>query len=278
MRKATSLPFEMQFVGRLWNPQSRTGNYDTNRKPITTIVLHTIVGTVKGTTSHFKNLDVKSSAHYGIDSLGKITLWITEDATAYHSGRYEVNQESIGIEHEDNGKPNDPRTDALYVSSSALVADICKNYNIPCDRDHIKMHREVSASPTACPGTLNIDRIISGAYALLNPNQTLHNYQMPEQVFIDLVTKGTNLDNLLTALEFPPELGTRPDSYKEVLAYIQSFIVQEVARQKPVNDPQTMPSSTQVADGLTEQLNPKDKNVLLQLLSKLVGVLKKDII
>ena len=40
---------------------------------------------------------------------------------------------------------------------------------MPCDRTHIRLHKEVSLSPTACPDTLEVDEIVSRAQAILAP-------------------------------------------------------------------------------------------------------------
>jgi hypothetical protein len=48
-----------------------------------------------------------------------------------------------------------------------LVADICRRYNIPLDREHIRLHNEYRA--TQCPGSLDVDRIIELAKALSIP-------------------------------------------------------------------------------------------------------------
>src|SRR5258708_22910794 len=158
-RKATSLPYTEYPVA--------FGNFDTNRNPIDMIVLHTEVGFRQGTEVHFNDPQSHVSAHYGINQDGTIDHFLEEYNTAYHAGDYSTNLRSIGIEHEDFDKPNDPRTDALYETSSKLVADICKFYGIPCDRSHIKKHNEIIN--TSCPDSLDIDRIVSSANLILNP-------------------------------------------------------------------------------------------------------------
>ena len=160
-RSATTLPYTEFPVA--------FGNFDTNRNPIDMIVLHTEVGFKTGTEATFDNLQSHISAHYGVNQDGTIDHFLEEYNTAYHAGDYSVNLRSIGIEHEDLNKPNDPRPDALYETSSKLVADICKFYNISCDRDHIKKHNEVLSS-TQCPDSLDVDRIVFGASQILNPS------------------------------------------------------------------------------------------------------------
>lgn len=157
-RKVTTLPVTEKTVCQT--------NADQNRTPIDRIIIHTEVGTNTSADHRFNDCNSKVSAHYGVDLDGSIWHWVDEDWVAYHAGNYEMNQRSIGIEHADNGLYNDPRPDSLYASSIALVAEICKFYSIPCDREHILKHSEVVA--TGCPDALDIDRIVKEAALLLN--------------------------------------------------------------------------------------------------------------
>jgi hypothetical protein len=160
MRTVTTLPVTERTVG--------AGHWDTNRQAITTIVIHTMVGTVASADATFNSTDPntpKVSAHYGVGYDGTIYHWVDETYTAYHAGDYPTNLCSIGIEHEDMGNFDAPRPDALYAASGRLVKDICTYYNIPVDRNHIKKHLEVDTLPggTPCPHTLDVDRIIQEA-------------------------------------------------------------------------------------------------------------------
>lgn len=160
-RKTTSLPVTEKTVCET--------NADQNRTPIDRVIIHTMVGTQASADHRFNDCNSKVSAHYGVGLDGSIWHWVDEDWVAYHAEDYAMNQRSIGIEHEDNGLYNDPRPDSLYVTSSKLVADICKFYSIPCDRTHILKHSEVSDNPTGCPDALDIDRIVHEALQILNP-------------------------------------------------------------------------------------------------------------
>jgi hypothetical protein len=126
-----------------------------------------MVGTVAGANQRFQNAAQQASAHYGVGLNGLVVQWVRETDTAWHAGVWEVNLDSIGIEHEDNGNYNAPRTDALYAASAALVADICKRYGIPITHTRIGAsgelgHRECGYA-TACPDALDLDRIIRQA-------------------------------------------------------------------------------------------------------------------
>lgn len=160
-RIATSLPYTELPVA--------TGNFDSNRKPIDRIIIHTMVGTWQAAAARFNNPASQVSAHYGVKYDGELIHWLEEYYTGYHAGDYAINQRSIGIEHEDMGKYNDPRPDVLYTTSAKLVRDICLFYNIPIDRQHILKHSEVHA--TQCPDALDIDRIVK--MAAQNPAPTI---------------------------------------------------------------------------------------------------------
>src|SRR4030081_3246377 len=88
-------------------------NYSAGRPGgISWIVLHTMVGTVASANARFQNPNQQASAHYGIGLDGSLFQWVDESDTAWHAGDFVVNQASIGIEHEDGGNYNSPRTDA----------------------------------------------------------------------------------------------------------------------------------------------------------------------
>jgi hypothetical protein len=154
-REETTLP-NIEFT-------TATGNYDESRLPIDTIVIHSTVGTVQSAINRFGTKGTKVSAHYIIGNDGKLYQGLEEYYTAYHSGNYNVNQRSIGIEHE--WYKGITPSDALYETSAKLVADICKFYKIPCDRKHIKKHSEIV--PTACPNEIDVERIVNQARQIL---------------------------------------------------------------------------------------------------------------
>jgi hypothetical protein len=123
-------------------------------------------GTVASTDARFHDPTSKTSAHYGVELNGSVVQWVRETDTAYHSDSRNVNLSSIGIEHEDGGDTEAPRTDALYAASAALVSDICQRYGIPIDRRWVIKHSEVPDATTACPDALDVDRIVRTANAM----------------------------------------------------------------------------------------------------------------
>lgn len=138
------------------------------------IILHTMVGWIGAADAHFHNPTANVSAHFGVRVDGTLWQWVQVWDTAYHAGDWQVNLSSIGIEHEDGGDFDGPRPDELYTRSAALVAQFCREYNIPCVKGAggpgIYDHRQVH--PTACPDALDTDRIIHEAAALLAPPVT----------------------------------------------------------------------------------------------------------
>jgi N-acetyl-anhydromuramyl-L-alanine amidase AmpD len=130
-------------------------NYDKNRTKIDTIFIHWIVGTLSSADAQFQKTG-GTSAHYGIED-DKIHQYVKEEHVAYHAGVYSWNQRSIGIEH--SADPNRPASELTYQTSGRLIAEIASRHGIPLDREHIKGHKEVRA--TQCPGTMDIDRLIS---------------------------------------------------------------------------------------------------------------------
>ncbi len=135
-------------------------NYTSGRngQKVKHIVIHHMDGTLTATDDVFQDTTRNTSAHYGIGQ-SEIHQYVKEGDTAYHAGNWNENLQSIGIEHEDFASDN--FTDAVYASSAALIKDICTRYGLPISRETIHPHNEFFA--TACPGTLDIDRLINEA-------------------------------------------------------------------------------------------------------------------
>jgi N-acetylmuramoyl-L-alanine amidase len=130
------------------------------------IVIHIMQGSLAGTDSWFGNRQARVSAHYGVGRSGEVHQYVEEKDTAWHAGVVTTpswslikktvsglfinpNYYTVGIEHE--GTIDTDWTDAMYESTSTLIAEISKKWNIPIDRDHIIGHHEIY-SVKACPG------------------------------------------------------------------------------------------------------------------------------
>ena len=130
-------------------------NYTNGRTggSIQYIVIHTMQGSYGGSISWFQNPSAGATAHYMVRSSdGDITQMVDESDTAWHAGNWNINQRSIGIEHE--GFVADPArwyTEAMYASSARLVRTLCDRYHIPIDRAHIIGHYQVPTSGSGAP-------------------------------------------------------------------------------------------------------------------------------
>ncbi len=133
-------------------------NYSAGRagKPISYIVVHHMAGNLAGADAVFQDKQRNTSAHYGVGRNGEIHQYVSEKDTAYHAGNFDINQRSIGIEHEDLNADN--YTDIEYQTSAELIRKICTQYDLPINGNIIRPHRAFTA--TACPGTLDIGRLI----------------------------------------------------------------------------------------------------------------------
>ena len=265
MRTVTTLPVTEKTVAQQYDDTTKLGNWDASRSPIDRVIIHTMDGFAEGADERFNDATTNVSAHYGIRETGEIWHWVDEDKTAYHAGDYAMNQRSIGIEHEDNAQPNGVRPDALYNASGKLVADICKFYNIPVDRAHILKHSEVSDNPTACPDSLDIDRIVSLAQnGGIDPNVQCPidrdaNWNMPQKAIQLLsITVPTN-----PTLEDKQKIGEQmAEAIQELIDYKNNH--RDVAPAEPVVQPVEnvstptveVPSLPKETNTLPDQPNP----------------------
>lgn len=140
------------------------GNYASGRKQrISRITFHHIVGDAPGALGRFLTPGVEVSAHYVIGSNGTIYQCVDDNNTAYCDGSSDSNARSISIEHA-GGSETVPYTGPMYAASAELVRYLIGKYGI----SDFQRHRDVidkSAYPggTACPGTLDVERILKAA-------------------------------------------------------------------------------------------------------------------
>jgi N-acetyl-anhydromuramyl-L-alanine amidase AmpD len=255
MRESTPLSHTFVNVARIWD--GKKGNSDHSRKPIDLIVIHTMEGFTDGSTAWFQNPATNASAHYGVSENGDLIQWIPETMTAFHAGNYSINQRSIGIEHEDKKLFNDPRPDALYETSARLVAELCKTYGIPMDRQHIIKHNEVPDPNHAgfkiaksCPGSLDIDRIVQRAIEIntapSTPQEAMQTYQMTPSVFTLIITKSTNWDDFCSSMGIDSQLAKNAGMGKQLA---EQYKAKLQAQNTPVVPP-NIPVYVQATPGL----------------------------
>jgi hypothetical protein len=156
------------------------------------VCIHTMVGSLLGTDSHFKNPASQVSSHYGVglDDF-RVFQWVEEADQAWAQGTVDrptaqivldrpginPNTYLISIECADNSNPAGADRSKQYPKLIELVADICKRNSIPADKYHIVAHKEIRASKT-CPGNINVNFIISEVKKLLGtpPESTMLTY------------------------------------------------------------------------------------------------------
>jgi hypothetical protein len=151
-----------RFVGIDLRGPIPESNYTVGREAnaIDLIVDHWTVVMFEGAIRRFKDPTSRLSAHYVIGQDGRIAQLVSEDDTAYHAGRYEVNLRWIGIEHE--ASPMMAPTDALYAASAQLHLEIANRYGLALEAGSTVLpHRAIV--PTECPGTLDLERIVREA-------------------------------------------------------------------------------------------------------------------
>ncbi|SEK87813.1 peptidoglycan recognition family protein [Nonomuraea pusilla] len=124
------------------------GNHDRmiQARPIDYIVIHDTEGGYAGVPSMVRNPRYVSW-HYTIRSAdGHVAQHVPTRDIAWHSGNWDVNSRSIGIEHEGYLAKGTWYTEAMYRSSAALVKYLAARYHIPIDRAHILGHDNVPGS------------------------------------------------------------------------------------------------------------------------------------
>ena len=130
-----------------WLAASPSNYSPANRplsRPIDMVVIHVTDGSYAGTLQWFRNPRAHATAHYVIRSSdGDVTQMVREKDEAWHSGNGDVNERSIGIEHEAWTNVCRWYTDAMYRSSAQLSAYLALKYLIPIDRKHFIGHSEV---------------------------------------------------------------------------------------------------------------------------------------
>lgn len=139
------------------------GNYGKGRTAqISQVTFHHVVGDAPAAIARFQTPGEEVSSTYVIGSNGLLYQCVDVNDTPYTDSNFASNSRSITIEHA-GGIPSVPYTDAMYKTSTSLVAYLIEKYGI----QSFKRHRDVSDSPTACPGALDVERIVNGAQALL---------------------------------------------------------------------------------------------------------------
>ena len=151
----------------------------------------------------------QTSAHYEVAD-NEIIGTVGENVSAWHSGNYDMNARSIGIEHKNaTGAPTWTISEATYTSSAKLIADICKRYGFKPDATHIIPHKQVHA--TACPGGINMSKLIKMAQKVYNGGKVSGGSSKPAPKPSSAIQQFKNAGNAFTATK-----SFRVDKMKQV--------------------------------------------------------------
>ena len=125
-------------------------------RKIDRIILHHNAGNLSIDQIYNVWIDREASAHYQVDVNGTIGQLVWDSDTAWHSGDWDTNLRSIGIEHANNavGEGKWDISDATLEAGAHLVAALCRVYHLgrPAMNRNVFLHSQVS--PTYCPGPL----------------------------------------------------------------------------------------------------------------------------
>jgi hypothetical protein len=141
-------------------PMPSPNQASRNGVVITDIVLHWMDGNLAAADATFANAAGQTSAHYGIEN-NTIHQYVDDSRVAWHSGDWNENQRSIGIEH--SAQPGRDASVATIATSVALIVSLCRAHNI--SPDHIYPHNRFYS--TQCPGTLPLAAMIASVRAQL---------------------------------------------------------------------------------------------------------------
>lgn len=93
----------------------------------------------------------QASAHYQVESSGRIGQLVWDSDTAWHAGNWDANQSSIGVEHANQGNNF---TEACIDSGAHLVAALCKHFGLGAPAWMVNVFPHNYFSATACPSRL----------------------------------------------------------------------------------------------------------------------------
>ncbi|MEU2115944.1 N-acetylmuramoyl-L-alanine amidase [Streptomyces sp. NPDC016459] len=130
-----------------WRRADRPDDYRIDR-----VVIHVVQGSYATALKVFKNPGHGAATHYVVRKDGHVAQMIRELDVGFHAGNRDMNERSVGIEHEGFVDRPQDFTAAMYAGSARLTADICARHGIPVDREHIIGHVEVEGTDHTDPG------------------------------------------------------------------------------------------------------------------------------
>ena len=121
-------------------------------KSIDKIVAHYNAGnlTCEGCYSVWQ--DRAASAHYQVESNGRVGQLVWDRDTAWHCGVFDQNQRSLGIEHANMA--DGTITETCLDTGAHLVAALCKYYGLGRPQWLVNVFPHKYFSATSCPGQI----------------------------------------------------------------------------------------------------------------------------
>ena len=138
----------------------RTGNYMKGRQGAAPdkMIYHHIVGDVSAADLVFRNPNSVKSAHFAIGD-GDVHQYVSLNDTSFGAGNWQANIHGINKEHAD--LPGGGFSDLTYETSAQNNVQVARFFGRKVgDFQHLPHSAIV---PTACPGGLDIDRIVRRA-------------------------------------------------------------------------------------------------------------------
>jgi hypothetical protein len=124
------------------------GNFTKSHRhteSIDKLVIHVTEGAFWGSVRWLKSPRAHASSHYVVSRRGKIVQLVHLSDIAWHAGNWNVNTQSVGIEHEGFTYGTGGFTNLQYHASARLAGWIARRSLLPIDRRHIIGHAEVPA-------------------------------------------------------------------------------------------------------------------------------------
>ena len=121
-------------------------------KDIDKVVLHYNAGnlTVEGCFNVWQTRE--ASAHYQVESGGRVGQIVWDRDTAWHCGVFDQNQRSIGIEHANMA--DGTITETCLDTGAHLVAALCKYYGLGRPEWLVNVFPHKHFQATSCPGQI----------------------------------------------------------------------------------------------------------------------------
>ena len=121
-------------------------------RKVNKIVVHYNAGdlTVEGCYSVWQTRP--ASAHYQVESSGRIGQLVWDSDTAWHASNWDVNCSSIGIEHAN--KADGTITEACLDNGAHLVAALCKHFGLGRPQWLVNIFPHKYFAATSCPGQI----------------------------------------------------------------------------------------------------------------------------